>query len=361
MTIKAKCPQCYKRYKVPAKYSDSRLFCPSCGVRMEISDAKAVSKIRSSMQPGPGQIRTCSQCGKKFQIPPETSWQRIACPHCKTEVLPDSPEAAAQESSDENWLVINKNNSARSKFLSGINVTTGSTQTARKARLSRYRTVASENAIVKADCVIHELFCEEDSRLGYELAEKLKGIFDKEECFKSTEIEAEPQAWGRLVTISEGFVNFDQMPGKFLQQGLSSMSFKASIFLKDKIARPISAAVSQRGADLRTMRAMNLNSISKKVAKLTIQEMGFYKHLYKEVSNMATATCILGLSSAIPFSSCLIYPVTIILAIITLVYNKGREHKIGIIRVSIGLIAGGVLTAIWFHHLVNGTGPFRDF
>lgn len=361
MTIKAKCPQCYKRYKVPEKYSGSRLFCPSCGVRMEISDAKAVSKGRSSIQAGSGQVRTCSQCNRLFQIPPETSWQRIACPHCKAEVLLDSPAAAAKESSDENWLIINKDNSARSKFLSSINVTTSKTQTAGKARLSRYRTVASENVIVKADCVIHELFCEEDSRLGGELAEKLKGIFDKEECFKSTEIEDDPQAWGRLVTINEGFISFGQMKGKFLQQGLSSMSFKASIFLRDKIARPISAAVSQRGADLRTMRANNLNSISKKVARATIQELGFYKHLYKEVSNMATATCILGLSSAIPFSSCLIYPVTIILAIITLVYNKGRENKIGIIRVSIGLIAGGVLTAIWFYHLANGTGPFRNF
>jgi hypothetical protein len=351
MTMKAKCPQCYKRYKVPEKYSRSKLFCPSCGVKMEISKVKAVGKVQSSIQPGSGQVRTCSQCHKMFQTPPETIWQRIACPHCKTEVLLDSPTAAAEESSDENWLIINKNNPAQSKLLSDINVTTSEAHVVGKARLSRYRPVSSEAATAKADCVIRELFCEEDNRLGGELAEKLKGIFDKEECFKSTAIETEPQDWGKIVTIDEGCIKFDQIMAKFLRQGLSSISFSASMFLRSEIARPISATISQKGSNLKTMRANNLNSISQQVAKVTIQELGIYKHLRNEVSNMATATCVLGFFSAIPYSGFLMYPVAIVLAIITLVYNKGRENKIGIIRVSIGLIVGGVLTVRWFFTL----------
>ncbi len=328
---------------------------------MDIINVQAVGKVQSAIQPGSCHVRTCSQCNKTFQIPPETNWQRIACPHCKTEVLSDSPTNTAKDSSDENWLIINKNNSTQSKFSSDINVTTTKAQVAGKAQLSRYRPVPSENATVKADCVIHEPFCEEDNELAGELAQKLKGFFDKEECFRSTVIQAEQQAWGRLVTIDEGFISFDQMKAKFLQQGLSSMSFKASMFLRDKNPKPISVNLSQKGTNLKTMRANNLNSISQKVVKTTIRELGFYKHLHKDVSNMATATCVVGFFSAIPYSSFLIYPIAIILAILTLVYNKGRENKIGLIRVAIGLVVGGVLTVISLVHLVNGTGPFKGF
>lgn len=331
----------------------------------------------------------CPACGKRFGLPDRALGQVVSCPHCQATLAVGEDGARPVAAGDEGGLDLadeapafgavaglapsppveageSEGSGPAEDFVAFLN----SRRTARPApapdsggvslaptpegRRTRYGGPAAR-AATDADVVIRPFFFPEDATVGPLFTERLRDVLAKEpETFGKVVINDSDLAFGRRLTIEDSGSNaFISPPGMF-RNGSVRIQAGATLHLPDGGTRTIEGQATQfvqRGL----ASGMQLKSAVKGAAKTAATKTGNQvlravtgaKHLGSEISSYATTSCVLSCLALIPMIGFLFIALGLIAGIAVLVFNGGRERKVGIKRVVTGLVVGGVATLVW--------------
>ncbi|GAB4150756.1 MAG: hypothetical protein Tsb009_25750 [Planctomycetaceae bacterium] len=282
---------------------------------------------------------TCPECGKTSKVPIEYAGSRVRCPSCETVVTVPEVEQPADDSAQ----------------LENI----GTTKPQKKKPVSRYRQREEKTTTdVAPDCVIHTFECDDDDTYGRELSEAIGDLLKKDGTFGSVLVTENEDISGKRATIEEGIVSIVAIPGGLMKQAQCTVGASAHILNDTGESVPASFTAQQATGNLKAMKKVNTKLVSTHIARETLRHGTGLRRLRMEISNLATASMIFGILSLIPFASFIMAFLWLIPAIVALVFNRGREEKIGLIRIGIGLafvILGFILT----FYIIGSTGPRR--
>jgi hypothetical protein len=300
----------------------------------------------------PKQTR-CAKCAKAMLVPDGAAGARIACPHCRSELLVgfdgaslSLAPAAAEVTEPEFGLP-----SFLAPAVPAGAATAARAQEPAKKAASRYRgrQAAATAATTTADCVIRRFVCDEDPTVGQGLAEAIRNLLKKEECFASVEVSDDPNQFGRKVTVEDGSVSVAAMPGGFMRKGSCAISAETTIIPESGKPFSSTASAQQQQGSIGNMTKGNVKICARKIAADVVKRAAGCKHMYATISNMATVALIFGLIGIIPFFAFAAIAIVLILGLLVLIFNSERKKKVGLVRVGMGTVfavLGIVLTIL---------------
>lgn len=347
MPFDMNCPQCAKAFRVPDDGDGKRGQCPWCKATVQLQRSAAIAAARPS--PASAQVLPCPKCSQSFGIPPEAAGQRVACPFCRSEVsvetgpggltlVPGGGESPGGLDPGDKFLAMLTRPPA---------APTRKADKQAEGSGSRYGSRLTTESKVVGDCVVRGFFCEENAAVASALTERLKNLLEKEECFQSVVVQDDPSAWGEKVTVDAGLASIDEVGGGFLEKAGCSIMASTSVFIGTDQEETVSANAKLQGGRPNSMRTKLTKLVAQKLGTQIVKACAPYKHTYKEISDLATATCVLGCLGAIPGFGFICFPISLITAIVAWVYNRGREEKVGAARMLTGLIVGFLFCVIW--------------
>jgi hypothetical protein len=283
---------------------------------------------------------TCPDCGKTLKLPPDSTGKRARCPQCKAVVtIP-----ASENGPDESFTPSVKK---KRPPLPG-NISSG------EKPKSRYLNhPAAQGTTDSADCVIHLFDCLEDENYGREMSIAIRDLLRKDGTFQEVLVTENTDVTGGKVTVEEGAVSKTALEGGLLKKAHCIVAGSATVFNAQGESESTSQTAQQPQGNLKAMLKVNTKAVSTKIARDTLRHGTGVRRLKQEVSALATASMCFGIFSFIPFAGFLLALFWLILAIVTMVYNKGRTDKIGYIRIGIGLlfVIIGIVLSIYFINL----------
>ena len=287
---------------------------------------------------------SCSQCGKPIQLPDGLAAPAVECPHCGAAVRiaagAANPLALLEPSPVErSVLAARQEQPPLALPVDGAAAPAG-------ARRSRY-TGRQGGATAAADIVVREFECEGRDLAARTVEQQLVKTLKDEGCFESVLLSDELGAYGRKATVDAGLVSIVEDAGGFMKRSHSTVAASAKLVLSDGREHELSAQNRLQSLKIDQMLAANSKVVATKFAKEVVHETAGYKRLRKEVSGMATASCVFGFLAIIPVVGVLLYVIALILGLVAWSYNSTRPEKVSIVRVPVGLIAGLLLIYFW--------------
>jgi len=285
---------------------------------------------------------TCARCAKSMLVPDGAAGARIACPHCRSELLvgfdgaslslaPAAAEMIEPEFGLPSFL-------APAVPAAAATAARGQPPAGKAGSRYRGRQAAAAATTTTADCVIRRFVCDEDPAVGKKLAETIRDFLKKEECFASVQVTDDPNQFGRKVTVEDGSVSVAAMPGGFMRKGSCAISAETTIIPESGKPFSSTASAQQQQGSIGNMTKGNVKICARKIAADVVKRAAGCKHMYATISNMATVALIFGLMGIIPFFAFAAIAIVLILGLLVLIFNSERKKKVGLVRIGIGLV-----------------------